>query len=296
MTARASGPVLRSAPAAVDLPYRLPWRTRDVRAGAHRGTLAGSGGLFRDYVSLLAHPDPRRIDLRASVRDPFEAIHVRRFEQTSAISVYLLVDVSASMSFGGGRGKLALAADIAQALAASARRIGDAFGLIGADSAVRPELVFMASRSRAGERETVAKVRDFKPNRGGALGLAEAAALIAGRRKLVVLVSDFLMPDEHLTTIFQALSGHDIVPIMVTDSSETARLPRWGLMVLSDLETGRRRLVMLRPSLREEWAARAEELRAAFRAIANRYGRKPFEIVDRIDWDRLGAHLMGGGG
>ncbi len=77
-----------------------------MRAGAHRGTLAGSGGLFRDFVSLLDYPDPRRIDLRVSVRDPFEAIHVRRFEQNSAISVYVLVDVSASMGFGGGNGKM----------------------------------------------------------------------------------------------------------------------------------------------------------------------------------------------
>jgi uncharacterized protein (DUF58 family) len=267
-----------------------------VRAGAHRGTLAGSGGLFRDFVSLLDYPDPRRIDLRASVRDPFEAIHVRRFEQSSAISIYVLVDVSASMGFGAGGGKIALAADIAAALAASTRRIGDAFGLIGCDGAVRPELTFLATRSRAGDRDMIAALRAFKPTRCGTLGLAEAASLISGRRKLVVLVSDFLMPDEHITAVFKALSRHDVVPIMITLSSELRRLPRWGLVSLSDLETGKRRLVVMRPALREAWRARDEARRAAFRAIANRYGRKPFEIVDRIEWDRLGAHLMGGGG
>jgi uncharacterized protein (DUF58 family) len=295
MNVRAPSPAQRPAPP-VDLPYRIPWRTRDVRAGAHRGTLAGSGGLFRDFVSLLDYPDPRRIDLRASVRDPFEAIHVRRFEQNSAISIYLLVDVSASMGFGGSNGKIGLAADIAAALATSARRVGDSFGLIGCDSTMRPELTFMATRSRAGEREMVERLRAFKPARRGALGLAEAAALIAGRRKLVIVISDFLMPDEHITAVFQALSSHDVVPVMVTLSSELRRLPRWGLVSLTDLETGKRRLVVLRPALSEAWRARDEARRAAFRAIANRYGRKPFEIVDRIDWDRLGAYLMGGSG
>jgi uncharacterized protein (DUF58 family) len=142
----------------------------------------------------------------------------------------------------------------------------------------------------------IAALRAFKPTRCGTLGLAEAASLISGRRKLVVLVSDFLMPDEHITAVFKALSRHDVVPIMITLSSELRRLPRWGLVSLSDLETGKRRLVVMRPALREAWRARDEARRAAFRAIANRYGRKPFEIVDRIEWDRLGAHLMGGGG
>ncbi len=64
-----------------DLAYRLAWRSRAVRAGAHRSTHRGTGGLFRDLASLLEHPDPRRIDVRQSLRDPFEAIHVRRFEQ-----------------------------------------------------------------------------------------------------------------------------------------------------------------------------------------------------------------------
>ena len=39
------------------------------------------GGYFRDFAPLLRSPDPRRIDLRVSARDPFEGLHVRRFEQ-----------------------------------------------------------------------------------------------------------------------------------------------------------------------------------------------------------------------
>ena len=122
-----------------------------------------------------------------------------------------------------------------------------------------------------------------------AIGLVE-------RTPLDVVISDFLMPVEHITAVFQALASHDVVPVMVTLSSEIKRLPRWGLVSLADLETGKRRLVLMRQALREAWRAHDEARRGAFRAIANRYGRKPFEIVDRIDWDRLGAQLMGGGG
>ncbi|HEY9215796.1 MAG TPA: DUF58 domain-containing protein, partial [Ancylobacter sp.] len=116
-----------------DLPYRVSWRARTVHAGAHRGRPLGAGGLFRDVATLLEWPDPRRLDLRASVRDPFEQLYVRRFEQKTAITVYALIDVSASMSFRGNMHKLEVAAAICAALAASARRIGDRFGLIGCD-------------------------------------------------------------------------------------------------------------------------------------------------------------------
>ena len=281
-------------PPPAEIPYRLPWRSVGVRAGAHRGKLEGSGGYFRDFAPLLQRPDPRRIDLRVSVRDPFEGLYVRRFEQKSAISVYALVDVSASMGFRGHADKMRLAADLVSVVAASARRAGDSFGLIGCAGRVVPELYFPATRTRAGEPEMVAKLRGFAPQGSGTRGFEDAAALIGAKRKLVLLISDFYLDPEDTAAIFSALGSHDIVPIVLTDTSEIERLPRWGLLSLTDLEVGRRRLVAMRPSLRDAWQRRSERRRAELRALASRFGRAPFEVRDRIDWDGLGAHLMGG--
>lgn len=277
-----------------DIPYPLPWRSSSVRIGAHRGKLEGSGGYFRDFVPLLRSPDPRRIDLRVSARDPFEGLHVRRFEQKAAVSVYALVDVSASMRFRGNADKMRLAASLCTALAASTRRAGDAFGLIGCDSIVRPDLMFLATRARGSETEMLRRLRAFQPTGRGSLGLLDAAALIAGRRKLVFLISDFYMPREDIEEIFGSLSQHDIVPIVLSDSLEIGKLPRWGILSLTDLEVGRRRLVVMRPRLREAWQRRSERRRAELHSIAARFNRRPFEIRDRIDWDRLAAYLVGG--
>ena len=211
-----------------EIPYRLPWRSSDVRIGAHRSKLEGTGGYFRDFVPLLRSPDPRRIDLRVSARDPFEGLHVRRFEQKASVSVYALVDVSASMSFRGDADKMRLAADLCTALAASTRRAGDAFGLIGCDAAVRPELTFLATRARGSEIEMLRRLRTFQPVGRGSRGLVEAAALIAGRRKLVFVISDFYMPRADIEAAFSALSHHDIIPIVLSDSVEMEKLPRWG--------------------------------------------------------------------
>lgn len=278
----------------VDLPYRIVWRSRALRQGMHRSAQWGAGGLFRDLATLIEYPDPRRIDLRQSLRDPFEALHVRRFEEKSQIGVTMLLDVSGSMAFEGRTRKMELAAELAEVFATAVRRAGDTFALYAADDEVRDELGSPPTRSRAGQEQMIAALRAFTPSRRGATALLEAAHKIGQKRNLVIVVSDFLLPEAELEALFEALSGHDVMPIRLVDSRENADLPSWGLMELADLETGRRRLVAMRPSLKAEWQRRIEARRSFFRSLAARYGREPFEVTDRIRWDRLGAHLATG--
>jgi uncharacterized protein (DUF58 family) len=284
-----------ASPVPVDLPYRIVWRSRSVRQGSHRSTQSGAGGLFRDLATLLEYRDPRRIDMRQTLRDPFGTLHVRRFEEKSQIGVTMLLDVSGSMGFRGAARKMALAADLASVLATSVRRAGDTFAFYAADEHVRDELGVPPTRSRAGEAEMVAALRCYVPERKGASGLVDAAQRIGRKRNLVLVVSDFLLPENELEALFDALRHHDVVPIRLVDSQENARLPSWGLLELADLETGRRRLVAMRPSLKAEWQRRIEARRSFFRSLVSRYGREPFEITDAIRWDRLGAHLAMGG-
>jgi uncharacterized protein (DUF58 family) len=278
----------------IDLPYRIIWRSRALRQGIHRSKQSGAGGLFRDFATLLEHRDPRRIDLRQTLRDPFEALHVRRFEEKSQIGVTMLVDLSGSMGFEGASRKMALVADLAQVFAMAVRRAGDTFALYAADDQVREELSALPSRSHAGEEQMVSRLRGYVPVRSGAGGLVDAAARVGRKRNMVLIVSDFLLPEGELEAPFNALSGHDIVPIRIVDSREGAELPSWGLIELADLETGRRRLVAMRPSLKAEWQRRNEARRSFFQALAARHGRSPFEIRDVIRWDLLGAHLAAG--
>lgn len=128
-----------------DIAYRPRGRFLSNRIGAHASSEVGGFGVFRDQTPFLRHPDARRIDLRATLRDPFGETYVRRFEQRQAIDVYAIVDLSASMGFGA---KHDIAADLVASLAFSANRIGDRFGLIGCDRALRQELLFPASASR----------------------------------------------------------------------------------------------------------------------------------------------------
>jgi uncharacterized protein (DUF58 family) len=275
------------------LPYRLHWRSGSSRPGAHGGRQLGMGGAFRGFAPLMHYPDPRRIDVRMTLRDPFGGVYVRRFEQRSAVTVYVLADMSASMKFEGRTSKRRLLATLAAALAISAHQYGDHFGFIGCDETVREELFLPATGNRGLEVEIASRVMAFAPSGRSAFGLIEAARQLGGRRKLVFLLSDFHMPLADAEAILDALSRHDVLPVMLRDSAESADLPRWGLASLADLETGRKRLAVLRPALYERWQRDALERQAALARLCARYARPLVRLTDTLDvrqmWEALSA-------
>ena len=219
---------------------------------------------------------------------------MRRFEQPSAIDVAFLVDVSTSMAFEGRCNKISLAADLAQALAVCAERAGDTFSLLAFDSALREDLRLQRTLSRAAHSQAIDKLRQYTPEKPGVQGLMEAATAVSGTRKLVFLVSDFLWSTEDARLAAEALAFHDVVPIEIDDSLQLDDLPDWGLLNLRDLETGSRRLVAMRPSLKARWQAVRKEQRERTRQVFDTTAREMFTIRDRIDWMRLTSFLLYG--
>ena len=67
-------------------------------------------------MSLYDRPDPRRLDLRASLREVRGDWLVRVNRQRVSVPVHVIVDVSASMSFGFPKPKLHVVADFVTAL------------------------------------------------------------------------------------------------------------------------------------------------------------------------------------
>jgi hypothetical protein len=273
--------------------YRPRWRARGSAVGAHRARDAGGLGTFRDQVPFLRLPDARRIDVRATLRDPFEGTHVRRFENRIAVEVWALVDLTASMRFRGESDRMALVAELCAELAASATRIGDAFGLVAYDRAVREDVLLPPSRRR-GTAQFVAERLAAAPCAGtGAEGALAAARRLAGRPKIVFLISDFRWPEELIRDVFDALAFHDIVPVLLADSAEDEALPAWGLLELDDLEGAGRRVVFMRPRLRQRWLEAERSRLEALRRLAAAHGRPPFRLAGRFDAEALSRHLLG---
>ena len=272
--------------------YWPRWRPGGHRIGAHRGRDAGGLGTFRDTVGFLRLPDARRIDIRASLRDPFEGVAVRRFEARSPVETYALIDLSASMRFRGRADRLCLAASLCTALARSSTRIGDGFGLMAADGTFRENLYLPATRHRAAATLAASRIGDARCDGSGVEGLMEAARRLAGRPKLVFLVSDFRWPEATITRVLSALALHDVTPVLLADTAEDDGLPAFGLVELDDLEGAGRRLVFLRPSLRRRWRQREAARIETLCRLCAPFARPPFRLADRFDAEALTRHLL----
>ena len=100
------------------------------------------------HAKLTDQPDPRRLDLRASISNIQRDWLVRINKQRAAITIAAIVDVSTSMYFGAGQNKLQVAAEFLQALGFSAGGLGDSVSLVPFDSVKRTDLSMPARFGR----------------------------------------------------------------------------------------------------------------------------------------------------
>ncbi len=268
------------------LAYAVRWRAGDARPGKHPARQAGIGGAIHGVRPFWQWPDARRIDVRRSITDPFETLMVRQMENTGSITLVLAADLSASMAAAPGGAQLPA---LAAAAGRSAHRAGDAFGFIGFDDSIRPELKLPPTRARGAGVEMAARLADARPGHGAA-AIAELARHLPARRCLLLLVSDFLLPLDLLADALARLARHDVAPIVTR--SDTA-LPRAGLLRLRDAESGRTRLLLLRPSLHRAWQRARAERRAALDALFARHCRPAFYIAGGLELAALGVGLCG---
>ena len=243
---------------------------------------------------MLRELDARRLDVHASLRDPFGYAaglwQVRTYDQRSAIRVVVLADLSASMSADGTRRKMALLADLTAALAYSASRAGDAFGFFGADSGLRKDFVLYPSHARGGGLRIAERLRTFVGTGAGVDGLIDAAHLLGRARALVFLASDLHVPDATLERLVAALSTHAVVPVVLWDEQEH-RLPAAGFTGVVDAESGARRFLWLRPALRARFEQHVRDRRAAITQRLTRHAIPPLFLTPPFDPDIVSAYF-----
>jgi len=272
---------------AKEFTYTIGWRSRGRHPGRHASTQRGMGMEFRGHTSLLSYPDPRRIDLRQTIRDPLEQIYVRIFNQKSATPVFVLCDLSGSMNFGGHQRKIALAASITESVAQSATHASDPFGFIGFDENVREDWYCRPSLRPHTALELAASLKDYHPAHVGSSGLMEVSRYLPRERSLLFLVSDFHMPLPELETAVALLLRHHIVPMVLWDSSEYKTLPEFGIASVTDCETGAKRTLFLRKDLRARIVQSFEDRRKAIHGLFMRFDMPPFFVEDHFDADAL---------
>lgn len=270
--------------------YRSPQRVGGWRTGTHAGTAPGAGLAFATHLRLQDHPDPRRLDLRASIASLRSEWLVRVNRQQAAMTVRVLVDVSASMRFGTPS-KLERVAAFVRALGQSAFRVGDAVGMAAFDRGERPDLRVAAWRHRGMGDMLAALLLQSRGGSGGIEGLRESAALLAGRGGIVFLASDFQWPLDGLGDVLDGLAPAHVVPLVAWDAAEVEPPAADGLALLRDAETGRGRTLWLRPALRTRWREAVAQRRIALDRLFGARGLRPFYLQGAFDAQALTNHL-----
>jgi uncharacterized protein (DUF58 family) len=272
--------------------YRLPRRSGGWRPGSHPGSSLGAGHEFISHVSLYDRPDPRRLDLRASLREVRGDWLVRVNRQRVSVPVYAIVDVSASMSFGFPKSKLQVVADFVTALGDSAFRVGDALGMLAFDAHERSDLFVPALLSRGMGELMASMLTNCAGAAGSSEGLEEAALHVAGRQGLIFIASDFHWPLDRLDTVLDLLAHCYVVPLVIWDPAEIQPPKHDGLMPLRDVESGSRSTVWLRPRMRERWQAAVEQRRAELNKLFAARGIRPFHISGEFDGEALSDYFF----
>jgi hypothetical protein len=275
-----------------ELHYRIAGAATGLFPGAHRSR-GGDGGLeFRGHAALHDAPDLRRLDLHASLRDPFGDWIVRRCSERRSIPVALVADLSASMGFEGSVRKLDVLADLTESLAWSAARCGDSFGFVGCDERVRHDLMLPPTRRRGAGLALARALRARRLDGRPAQGLLDAHRHLPARRALVFLVSDFHLPLADVGRVLASLAMHDVVPVVLWQPVEFALSALHGLAQVREPESGERRWLWWRPALRERWLAEHAARRAALLQLFRAHRLAPLWIPGAFDADAVTRHFL----
>jgi uncharacterized protein (DUF58 family) len=215
----------------------------DTMAGAYHSVFKGRGMDFDEVREYSPGDEVRTIDWNVTARAG--RTFVKKFVEERELTLFLVVDVSASGNFGSGElAKRDLAAEVASVLAFSAIRNSDKVGLILYTDRIERYLP-----PKKGRRHVLRVVRDILYHEPAATGTDTVKTLdvvnqLLKRRAVVFLISDFQTRGDSdavraqlRRAVRQTNRRHDLIAIHIEDPREK-ELPNVGIIALEDAETG----------------------------------------------------------
>jgi uncharacterized protein (DUF58 family) len=209
--------------------------TNHLFTGEYHTAFKGRGMLFKEVREYYPGDDTRFIDWNVSARmgHPYSKL----FEEERELTLYLLIDVSASSLFGTFRqNKKDLIIEMCAVLAFSAITNNDKVGLIFFSDHV--EKFIPAKKGRDHVLYMVREMLTFK-SRSSQTNVLKALQFLNNttrHKSIVFLLSDFADAGYH-DALRVAAKRHDVVGVQVFDQRDQ-QLPKVGLIQLRDAETG----------------------------------------------------------
>lgn len=227
---------------------------KETLGGQYHSRFKGQGIEFDDFREYQAGDDVRFLDWNVTARmnEPF----VRKYIEERELTVMLVVDVSGSGDYGSQEdSKRERAAEVAAVFAFSAVQNQDKVGLILVSDRVEHYLP-----ARKGSAHALRILRDIltlhpRSRRTNLTPALDTALSRIAHRALVVMVSDFHMPDTTWEASLRSLAAkHDVVAAEIRDPQEW-QLPNAGRVCLQDPESGEQFILNTSdPAIRQRYA------------------------------------------
>ena len=204
-------------------------------AGLHRSPKFGFSQEFAEYQQYVQGDDLRHIDWNVFART--ERLYLKRFKGETNMQLLILLDASASMTYGSGKiRKLDYARYIAASLAYMSSQQRDATGLIVFDQDVSN---YIPPSTRQGQLMRI--LHAIEQAEGGSRTDFSKPFIhfqqFLKRRGIVVVMSDFYEKPEQIVKVVEPLRyrGNEVVLFHILDPNELAPKFR-DPVLLQDLE------------------------------------------------------------
>jgi uncharacterized protein (DUF58 family) len=207
----------------------------DQLAGQYQSAFKGRGMDFVDVRPYQPGDEIRFIDWNVSAR--MDELHVKRFVEERELTVFLLIDVSASQLFGTqNKRKQQAAAELAALIAFAAIRNNDQVGLIIFSDQL--ELLLPPRKGRKHVLRVISEILTCQPKspRTDISAALQLLARVSKKKSVAFLISDFQDRD-FSKALDIAHRRHELIPICISDPMEQT-LPNVGILHVEDPETG----------------------------------------------------------
>jgi uncharacterized protein (DUF58 family) len=258
--------------------HRLQISTRqavnDLLAGEYLSVFRGRGVEFDEVREYQPGDDVRSIDWNVTARTGTP--HIKRFVEERELTLYFLVDMSASNRFGSEeKTKNEAAVELAALLAFSAVKNNDRVGIILFTEKV--ERYIPPSKGRAHVMRILSELSTFEAEYRGT-NISEALSYlnrVTSKSTVAFLVSDF-QAEGYEDEMIEAARRHDLIAAIIGDPHERD-LPPVGLVQMRDAETGDVRVVDTSNA----------EVREAFKISVSEHRQRLHQFLEELDVDYL---------
>ena len=276
------------------LDVALGRRIRGLVPGEFRALDLGGGTELAQVRPYQPGDDVRRIDWNVTARTTIP--HVRIFIPERALTTWLVLDRSASMTFGtADRRKADVAEGVAIALGHVATQRGNRLGLVTSGGADERRLRPGSGRQALLALLLAVRNDDDPADAAARQSLADSIRFVAAaarRAGLVAIASDFRGPRGWLQPLAGLAARQHVVAIEIRDPRED-ELPDVGELTLVDAETGREvRVDTSSRRLRQRFTDAASAERASLAVDLRRIGARHIVLSTSGSWLRSFASQL----